>query len=140
MQGAAVAISVFDAWLGPERYHELECSPAEQSRRNTRHNNLCLKLRRERKVFAVRCRGRCPNRRAVFRRFVSDTEFQEYVDANDMDRTSKNFFVLAVPALGLIYEQHWDDTNIAWLNSADSVEHLRDLAMQADLHLLNFNS
>ena len=71
---------------------------------------------------------------------MSDAEFQEYVDANDMGRTSRQFFILAVPALGLIYEQHWDDTNIAWLARADSLEQFRDLATQADLHLLTFSS
>ena len=140
IQRSAVAVSVFDAWLGPERYHELECDSAEQARRNDSHNKLCFALRRQYEVFAVRCRGRHANRRAVFRRFVSDNEFQEYVDANNRDRNSQQFFVLAVPALGLLYEQHWDDTNIAWLARADSVEHLRDLAAQAGLHVLSFKS
>lgn len=139
IQGSAVAVSVFDGWLGPERYHELDCDPVEQSRRNARHNDLCFALRRQYEVFAIRCRGRRANRRVVFRRFVSDEEFLGYVDANDRARTSKQFFVLAVPALGLIYEQHWDDTNIAWCTQADGVERLRDLAKQAGLHLFSFD-
>ncbi len=139
IQGSAVAVSVFDGWLGPKRCHELDCDPVEQSRRNARHNDLCFALRRQNEVFAIRCRGRHANRRLVFRRFVSDEEFLGYVDANDMARTSNEFFVLAVPALGLIYEQHWDDTNIAWFTRADGVECLRDLANQAGLHLFRFD-
>jgi hypothetical protein len=135
----AIAVSVFDAWLGPERYSELTCDTAEQRRRNMRHNDLCVALRGRYDVFAIRRRGRYANRRLMFRHFESDGAFQKYVDANDMARTANQFFALAVPALGLIYEQHWDDTNIAWFTHPDGLQSLAQLASEVGLYVLSFD-
>ena len=134
----AVAVSVFNSWLGPERSSELDCDDVEQARRNARHNALCSAMRERYEVFAVRLRGRGGSRRVVLRGFTSDADFHRYIDASDRSRTSNQFFVLAVPTLGIIYEQHWDDTNIAWVTHAEGAQQLRELAAISGLHVLTF--
>jgi len=134
----AFAVSIFDAWLGMEHYGELDCDADEQRRRNERHNVFCRALRDQYEVFAIRRRGHNTNKRLVLREFSSNEEFLCYIDANEGGRPWRGFFLLAIPALGVIYEQHWDETNIVWCHSASGAVAFRLLAESVGLHALQF--
>jgi len=134
----AFAVSIFDAWLGIERYGELDFDADEQRCRNERHNALCRALRDQYEVFAMRRRGHNTSKRLVLREFSSNEEFLCYIDANECGRLWRGFFLLAIPALGVIYEQHWDETNIVWCHSASGAAAFRLLAESVGLHALQF--
>lgn len=134
----AFAISAFDAWLGPKRYHELDCDDAERFRRDERLNELCRLLRERFTVLAIRFRDFEESDIPIVYEFSSDAEYLEFVDAHDGERSGSEFFVLVIPELACVYEQHWDFTNILWFSPATDLVRLRELISQAGLHVIEF--
>ncbi|CAN5799374.1 hypothetical protein BH09VER1_BH09VER1_48620 [soil metagenome] len=134
----AFAVSVFDAWLGKARYHELDCDEAEQARRNEQHNNFCHLLRENYEVFAIRWSEVGEPAVPILYEFSSEAEFQKFTDAHDIERSGSDFFILAVPALGCIYDQNWDDTNVLWFSPQTGTRCLEELISRAGLHIIQY--
>ena len=127
-----LTISIFDHWLSSEEADDLlsEVGADEQSRRNASFNRFNEIMIKNTEVLLVSLCG-IRGSKVRFKEFT-------FIDAKRayLAQSGRQVYTVALPALGAVYFEGFDDTNHFFLNEPDSKGQIEDWAEQAGLYVL----
>ncbi|BBM02533.1 hypothetical protein [Microbulbifer sp. GL-2] len=132
-----LAVSVFDHWLSREEARMLldDVSGAEQKKRNEALYSFSKKLLKETEVINFRMAGKWSHSKPKFRRLTSDDAAFDYFKPA-VSETSKRFFNVVIPELGVVFLESWDDTNVMYLLDDSVKPQLEEWAAECGVHCL----
>jgi len=133
-----LSITVFDHWLSREESCELleGVSPEGQALRDARHAKFCALLVAGTRVLSFAFRRRAGDR-LVFREFTSQTALSKYCTPNGGRTLGHRNFYVALPELGCVLYESWDDTHHFYFTDPVAMNPLHEWAQQSGLHLLS---
>jgi hypothetical protein len=130
------AISVFDAWLGPSRYHELDCNSATSQERDRRLDGFSSRLLSVTQVLRLELGDQADGSPVVALPFESQLEAQGYARQASPDTSGSDFFKLLFPDWRCVYLEAWDFTNVFYLRDLEPLDEIHQLAKDSGLFVL----
>ena len=130
------AISVFDAWLGPSRYHELDCDAATYQERERRLDDFSSRLLSATQVLRLKIGDGADGSPVAVIPFESKLEVQQYARQSSPDTPGGEFFQLMLPDWRCVYLESWNFANVFFLRDLGPLDEIRQLARDAGLFVL----
>jgi len=134
-----VAITVFDHWLSredAEKSFGSQISEEEQEQRNNSFMRFRELLFNKTEVLTYRCKGRGSNRFVSFKAFTSINAGLEYTSPAISKGPYGRFFQVALPSLGAVYLENYDDTNLFYYKDKNTFEVINKWAKSCGLFCL----
>ena len=134
-----LAVSVFDHWLDQGEANRLlsNVSNCEQKLRDEKFDQLSRIIISTTDVYNFTIKGKGAKSSIVFREFTSDKFKEEYMMSASNYVSSNLFFHVALPELGALYFESWDDTNVFYLRNDDHKDLIKSWANKCGLFCLD---
>lgn len=139
--GSKVAISIFNRWLGKDELHLLDSkSQKEREERNARMLCFWDSIYKLTDVYTYTSTSqKADSQQITFMRYLNKGAYLSSCIYNPT-KTSDQFQFIILPEFQAICYESWDDTNILWYVSKETIRPLLEQANICGLHVIDFAS